>query len=108
VRERSAVSVEQQVKLGVAGIVAVLASACCSSPPCNAPPHTDDPALTLTPADQRTACRQAGAKLEELKCKEARVDFVDFCLNALEGGIPIRPLCLATITTCTEVDRCRH
>ena len=81
------------------------ACSCCHATP---PARTDDPALTLSPAEQRAACEKAGARLVEKKCKEARPDFADFCMNTLEAGIPLKPLCLAEIQECSEIDgKCR-
>lgn len=106
------------MKLMVAGraIAALAATAaalsCCRDPSCSGskPPaaNDDDPAFTLTPAEQKDACEAAGRKLAELKCKQSRPDFGTFCVNALEGKIPIRPLCLASMSDCSEIDgRCR-
>jgi len=104
------------MKLGIGRvvfpIVAIACISCCRDPSCSGSkqpaPNDDDPAFTLTPAEQRDACEAAGRKLAELKCKQARTDFGAFCVNALEGKIPIRPLCLASMSDCSEIDgRCR-
>lgn len=105
---------EARAARAAALVLLALAGACCRSQPASSKP--DDPALVLSPGDQKTACRQAAAKLAPaspenpggLGCRESRPDFEQFCLNALDAGIPIRPLCLATMSSCSEVDtRCR-
>ena len=108
---------ERKMKLMVASraigtLAAVACLSCCRDPSCSGSkppaPNDDDPAFTLTPAEQKDACEAAGRKLAELKCKQARTDFGVFCVNALEGKIPIRPLCLASMSDCSEIDgRCR-
>lgn len=83
----------------------LVACSCCHSTP---PARTDDPALALSPTEQRAACEKASLRLAEKKCKEARPDFADFCMNTLEAGIPLQPICLAQIQDCLEVDtKCR-
>lgn len=94
------------MKLGVAGILAsVLTFACCQPPECRRPPPPD-PELP-TEASKEQACEQAGTRLAALKCKEARADFKDFCLYELAHDVPLRPTCLAKITTCADVKACK-
>ena len=95
-----------QVKAYAALTLLALASLSCAppKPACGVP----DPDLDASPAAQRVACTRAGDRLKELSCKEARPDFVDFCLAMLAEHIPIRPSCLSTIATCADVDgKCR-
>lgn len=58
-------------------------------------------------------CERAGARLEELQCRDAdglatwvdpfgKRTFADECRDALTRGIDYHPACLATIADCTE------
>lgn len=80
----------------------------CGTDPRPPAARDDDPTFVMTEAEQRQACEKAAANLTRLSCRESRPDFADFCVNAVEGKIPIRPLCLASMSDCSEIDgRCR-
>lgn len=78
---------------------------CCPAATTKGADWPDDPVTDEARAD---ACTRAGARLTALGCKEARPDFATFCRYELANDIPIHPQCLASITTCAEVDsKCR-
>lgn len=90
-----------EVLVGTAVLIAALALAngCCSAfgTGCKATPP---PLLDAGGSD----CYRAGLRLKQLECKEARVDFEEFCQETMAQGVPLNPACLATINACTEVD----
>jgi len=92
------------VKLGIAGIILLAASCCPTRPPPSCPDRTDASETPEEISSGRVACARAGERLAELKCKQARPDFVDFCVHMISSGVPICPVKLARIKTCAEVD----
>lgn len=88
-------------------LLVACASACAGwclrgTPPVPAP----EPAPAVVTGDA-VYCGSAGLRLVTLGCHEARPDFEKFCRETIALGVPLNAKCLAGITTCAEVDRCR-
>jgi hypothetical protein len=80
-------------------------AACHTPAPVSPEPFPDE--VLPDEAARREACSKAGANLEALKCREARPDFVDFCMYQLRESLPFRPVCLGRVKACAEVESCR-
>lgn len=98
------------VVLACVAAVVVSFVAGCPSPKCpqspDVAPWSPDDDLPTEGAG-RNACAAAGAKLAELKCQEARSDFVEFCTYQLRQKLPFRPVCISKIRTCEGLRQCR-
>jgi len=83
---------------------ALFVGCCPAAPVCRA----DWPSDPQTDEARADACTRAAARLDALRCREARPDFAAFCRSTLDAGVPLHPQCLASISSCAEVDaRCR-
>lgn len=96
------------MKLGIGrfawAVLSVLAIAgCCAPCPCGVQ-HPEEP---IDADGAKAPCAAAAARVDELHCKEARTDFVAWCTYTIGQGIPLRPSCIAKVSSCAEVDRCR-
>jgi hypothetical protein len=63
--------------------------------------HPEEP---VTDAEAVTACASAGAKMEQLHCREARPDYSEWCTYEIAHGVPLRPVCVSKVTDCSQVD----
>ena len=66
----------------------------------------DWPSDPKTPEEGLVQCTAAKKRLDELKCDEARKDFVEFCTYELGQGIPLHPQCIAKISACSDLEKC--
>ena len=69
------------------------------------PPFEKETYPSKTVRNER--CEAAGKRLTELKCKEARPDFANFCIHMIEHDIPFKPTCAAKISSCAQLESCR-
>jgi hypothetical protein len=90
--------------------VAVLFVSCQGCPPTNNPINRSEPTPTPVPTDTNL-CDAAESNLVKLGCDEGRptkggMRFGDVCRELQNAGIGINPSCLASITTCEQIDDC--
>lgn len=82
------------------------------------PPPTNDPPAPTPPAPPDTdKCAAACANMTKLKCDLAEpitmpggntVTCEQFCRDTQNQGVPLNPTCVATVTSCADVDtKCR-
>lgn len=57
-------------------------------------------------AARSTACDRAGENMARLRCSISLPNFGAYCRNRMSAGIPMRPVCLAKITKCDDVESC--